>query len=63
MATYDIASLYRSPRHDSLNRKLANDFAIQDAASYFLRASAKILERNGESPSNWTRQDLARFRK
>jgi hypothetical protein len=63
METYDIALLYRNPRHDSLNRKLAIDFAIREAAGDFLRASANIAERKTATPSQWTRRDLARVRK
>jgi hypothetical protein len=63
MEPYNIASLYRNSRHDSLNRKLANAFAMWDAAGNALRASANTPVRSAEPPSNWTCHNLARVKK
>jgi hypothetical protein len=64
MDSYGIAAVFRSRRHDSFNRNLADDLARQDpnAGLFAMSGSGNIREESEEFPGNWIRGNLARKR-
>jgi hypothetical protein len=66
MVSYDIVSVYRSPRHDSFNRELARDLSRSDAEDLMGMAAngnSGNTDKMDELPSNWMRRRLARVRR
>jgi hypothetical protein len=61
MDSYGVATVFRSRRHDSFNRKLASDLVRRDSKGGVL--SGGIYEKIKDFPGNWMRQDLARINK
>ena len=61
MDSYGIATVSRSRRHDSFNRKLAGDLVRRDSKGGVL--SGGIYEKMKDFPENWMRQDLAHINK
>jgi hypothetical protein len=63
MDSYGIATVFRSRRHDSFNRKLADDLVRRDSKGGVFAESDSIDKRSEEFPENWMRQGLARINK
>ncbi len=62
MGSYGIATVFRSLRHDSFNRKLADALARQEPAAGFGEMKGHINGKYKELPANWIRQSLARIK-
>jgi hypothetical protein len=63
MDSYDIATVFRSRRHDSFNRKLADDLVRRDSESGVSAESDTIYKKSKEFPENWMQQGPARINK
>ncbi len=62
MESYGTAAIFRSARHDSFNRKLADEFARWHPKAGLFGA-ANIHEPSKELPGSWMRQGLARVKR
>jgi hypothetical protein len=62
MDSYGTAALFRSPRHDSFNRKLADEIARWHPKAGLFGVSSNIHEQSKELPGSWMRQSLARVK-
>ncbi len=62
MGSYGIAAVFRSRRHDSFNRELADDLARQEPHASCGETNAYINGKNKELPVNWIRRSLARIK-
>jgi hypothetical protein len=62
MDSYGIATVFRSRRHDSFNRKLADDLARRDSKGGVFIESGNN-NNSKEFPGNWMRQGLAHIKK
>ncbi len=63
MDSYSIASVFRSARHDSFHRKLADDLARHEAKPGSIEATGNVRGSAKESADNWMRHDLARVKR
>jgi len=63
MDSYGIATVFGSRRHDSFNRKLADDLVRQDSKGGVFAESGSICKKSKDFPENWMRQGLARINK
>lgn len=63
MGSYGIATVFRNPRHDSFNRKLADELTRSGPTAGAPDLSGDANEQGGESSDNWMRHHLAGVKK
>jgi hypothetical protein len=62
MDSYGIAALFRSPRHDAFNRKLADDLARPNHKIVSIDMNGHIDDKSNELAGIWMYQSLARVK-